>query len=50
MLELHCVYLVKLVDTDKVLRMEALEWEGTEEEVEEEMYIKRLEGGLSLYS
>jgi len=46
LVELHCHYLAKLVETDKVLRVEALQWEGTDEEVEEEMYIKRLEGGL----
>ena len=45
LVELHCEYLARLVETDKVLREEALKWEGTEE-VEEEMYIKRLEGGL----
>jgi len=46
LVELHCEYLARLVETDKALREEALKWEGTEEEVEEEMYIKRLEGGL----
>ena len=46
LVELHCEYLARLLETDKVLREEALKSEGTEEEVEEEMYIKRLEGGL----
>merc|ERR1719341_912110 len=46
LVELHCEYLARLVETDKALREEAHKWEGTEEEVEEEMYVKRLEGGL----
>eukprot|EP00092_Neocalanus_flemingeri_P011894 GFUD01012826.1.p1 GENE.GFUD01012826.1~~GFUD01012826.1.p1 ORF type:complete len:595 (+),score=183.59 GFUD01012826.1:60-1844(+) len=46
LVELHCQYLAKLVETDQVLRVEALDWKGSDEEVDAEMYIRRLEGGL----
>ena len=46
LVELHCSYFTSAMEMEKVLRNEAVGWEGTEEEVEEEMYLKRLEAGL----
>jgi len=46
LVELHCSYFTSAMEMEKVLRNKAVGWEGTEEEVEEEMYLKRLEAGL----
>jgi len=46
LVELHCFYFTSAMETEKELRNEAVSWEGTEEEVEEEIYLKRLEEGL----
>merc|ERR1712142_1035073 len=46
LVELYCTYFTSDKETEKLLREEAREWEGTEEEVEEEVYLKRLDEGL----
>jgi len=46
LLELHCKYLASSIETDNALSVEALKWEGTEEEIEEELYLKKLGEGL----
>ena len=46
LVELHCNYFASAMETEKILRNEATGWEGSKEQVEEEMYLKSLEEGL----
>jgi len=46
LVELHCSYLASSKETDDALSVEALNWEGSKEEIEEELYVKKLGEGL----